>query len=161
MKLKRFAKYDLTSLSDYWLATANEIESALIQAGVTPNNYTAKELFELAKPFVLARHNFLAEGLSICTSWPDSPPNTAAETLKPLQKTSSNAKWTSSSPVKQAPADQLIRLGEVENMVGVKKSSIYEMVKHNTFPAPHKLSRRAVAWSKNEVLAWINQRISG
>lgn len=161
MKLKRFAKYDMTSLSDYWLATANEIESALIQAGLTANSYTAKEIFELAKPFVLERHKNSPEGLSICVGWADVPTEITVEEETALQKTSASAKWSSQRATKQTAPHQFIKLVEVENMVGTKKSSIYAMVKLNTFPAPHKLSRRSVVWSKNEVLDWIDQRMHG
>lgn len=54
---------------------------------------------------------------------------------------------------------RLLRLPEVESLVGLRKSSIYEGVKSGTFPAPIKLSRRAVCWSAAAIDAWITERI--
>jgi prophage regulatory protein len=54
---------------------------------------------------------------------------------------------------------RLLRLPEVESLVGIRKSSIYEGVKAGTFPAPVKLSRRAVCWPAAAIDAWITERI--
>ena len=54
---------------------------------------------------------------------------------------------------------RLLRLPEVESLVGIRKSSIYEGVKAGTFPAPIKLSRRAVCWPAASIDAWITERI--
>jgi prophage regulatory protein len=54
---------------------------------------------------------------------------------------------------------RLLRLPEVEYLVGIRKSSIYEGVKAGTFPAPIKLSRRAVCWQAAAIDAWITERI--
>lgn len=58
-----------------------------------------------------------------------------------------------------AQTERLLRLPEVENIVGLKKSSIYEGVKNSTFPSPVRLSRRAVCWSSSAINAWVNERI--
>jgi len=50
--------------------------------------------------------------------------------------------------------DRLIRLPEVLGSVGLKKTTVYDMVKRQTFPAPHKLGRTSV-WSEREVQEWI------
>jgi prophage regulatory protein len=39
------------------------------------------------------------------------------------------------------------------------KSSVYEGVKNGTFPAPIKLSRRAVCWPESRIAAWVDERI--
>jgi prophage regulatory protein len=44
-------------------------------------------------------------------------------------------------------------------IVGLQKSSIYEGVKNGTFPAPIKLSRRAVCWPESHIAAWVDERI--
>ena len=54
---------------------------------------------------------------------------------------------------------QLLRLPQVEALVGIRKSSIYDGVKAGTFPAPIKLSRRAVCWPAAAIDAWITERI--
>lgn len=53
--------------------------------------------------------------------------------------------------------DRLIRLPEVLGSVGLKKTTVYDMVKRQTFPAPHKLGRTSV-WSEREVQAWIETK---
>lgn len=55
--------------------------------------------------------------------------------------------------------ERLLRLPEVESTVGLRKSSIYDGVKRGTFPAPVKLSRRAVCWPASAIDAWITERI--
>jgi len=68
---------------------------------------------------------------------------------------------TQENPSKSAQPERLLRLPEVESMVGLRKSSIYEQVKRGDFPAPVKLSRRAVCWSSSSIDAWIADRING
>ena len=60
---------------------------------------------------------------------------------------------------KTSSPQQLLRLPQVECLVGLRKSSIYEGVKAGTFPAPIKLSRRAVCWPAAAIDAWITERI--
>jgi len=60
---------------------------------------------------------------------------------------------------KASGPQQLLRLPQVEALVGIRKSSIYEGVKAGTFPAPVKLSRRAVCWPAAAIDAWITERI--
>lgn len=57
--------------------------------------------------------------------------------------------------------ERLLRIQEVIHIVGLQKSSIYEAVKNATFPAPVRLSRRAVCWSSSAINAWVSQRING
>jgi prophage regulatory protein len=57
-------------------------------------------------------------------------------------------------------SERLLKLPEVETTVSLRRSSIYAGVKAKTFPAPIKLSRRAVAWRDSEIQAWIAGRIS-
>ena len=55
--------------------------------------------------------------------------------------------------------DRLIRLPEVENIVGLKRTQIYEMVKTHSFPAPVKLGR-ASRWSLRAVSAWMDRLVA-
>lgn len=64
----------------------------------------------------------------------------------------------SSTPVVQR--DRLIRLGQVEDLTGLKKSSIYAMVKDGTFPRQVVLSRRCSVWSESAVLTWVQAHIT-
>lgn len=54
--------------------------------------------------------------------------------------------------------DRLLRRPDVERLIGLKRSKLYAMVREGTFPAPVRLSPRAVAWREREVLDWIAQR---
>lgn len=55
--------------------------------------------------------------------------------------------------------EKLLRLPAVMAIVGLQKSSIYEGVKNGTFPAPIKLSRRAVCWPESHIATWVKERI--
>jgi prophage regulatory protein len=55
--------------------------------------------------------------------------------------------------------ERLVRLPECESIVSLKKSAIYAGVKAKTFPAPIKLSPRAVAWTFTSLQDWIADRI--
>lgn len=61
----------------------------------------------------------------------------------------------------QAQIERLIRYRELESLIGLKKSAIYDMMKAGTFPEPVQISARAVAWKESEVIAWQNKLASG
>lgn len=67
---------------------------------------------------------------------------------------------TQANPTTTSP-ERLLRLPEVESRVGLRKSSIYEMLGRTppAFPRPLKLSRRAVCWPASVIDAWIAERI--
>lgn len=56
---------------------------------------------------------------------------------------------------------QFICIKEVIDLIGLSRSTIYEKINPNskyydaTFPRPHPLGDRRVAWLKHEVLNWI------
>ncbi len=55
---------------------------------------------------------------------------------------------------------RLIRLDEVERLTGLKKSTIYTLMRGDGgFPCSVRLSVRAVAWREAEVLAWCADRV--
>lgn len=55
---------------------------------------------------------------------------------------------------------RLLRLDAVENLTGLRKSSIYTYMasKAHGFPTPVRIGARAVAWRESDVLAWIAAR---
>jgi prophage regulatory protein len=63
-------------------------------------------------------------------------------------------------PSTMAQPERLLRLPDVERLCGLRKSSIYDAVKRGDFPAPVKLSRRAVCWPSSAIDAWIKARIA-
>lgn len=62
-------------------------------------------------------------------------------------------------PTAPAPG-RLLRLESVENLTGLRKSSIYTYMasKAHGFPTPVRIGARAVAWRESDVLAWIAGR---
>lgn len=54
--------------------------------------------------------------------------------------------------------ERLLRRHEVEGLIGLKRSKLYQMIREGLFPAPVKLTDRAVAWRASEVSAWIKSR---
>lgn len=61
-------------------------------------------------------------------------------------------------PVPEEPI--LERLPHVKARTGLSRSEIYRRISLGGFPAPVKLGLRISAWSKQEVDAWISQRIA-
>lgn len=53
---------------------------------------------------------------------------------------------------------KLLRLPRVQDLTGFGKSSIYAGVKNCTFPAPVRLSARAVGWRESDIFKWIESR---
>lgn len=52
-------------------------------------------------------------------------------------------------------ADRLLKLSEVIGLTGVSKSSIARKEEAGEFPKRIKVGPRRVAWSENEINAWI------
>jgi prophage regulatory protein len=52
-----------------------------------------------------------------------------------------------------------LRLPEVKAVTGLSKSSLYELIRANSFPASVRLGPRTVAWVKSEVRQWAADRI--
>lgn len=59
------------------------------------------------------------------------------------------------------PRDRLLRLAGVEGLTGMKKSTIYRLMKERKFPAAVRLGTRMVAWPESAVLTWVQERIGG
>ena len=61
--------------------------------------------------------------------------------------------------IRQAQSDKaLLRRRQVEQLVQLSRSTIYDAVKKGNFPAPYKISARAVAWKLSEVKQWLEAR---
>ena len=58
------------------------------------------------------------------------------------------------------PTKKFIRLPEVINRTGYRRTSIYEKISEGTFPAPIKLGPRAVAWVSEEIDKWMDARVA-
>ena len=58
------------------------------------------------------------------------------------------------------PRDRFLRLPEVEQATGLKKSTIYLMQKRGEFPRCVQLTPRCVAWPASRVYQWVQDRIA-
>ena len=54
----------------------------------------------------------------------------------------------------------LLRLPQVIERVGLQRTSIYDAIKHGTFPPPIKLGRRCVAWPSDVIELWVRECIA-
>ena len=54
--------------------------------------------------------------------------------------------------------DRLLRRPEVLAMTGLSKAMLYALIEQELFPRPVRIGRRAVAWWRSEVLAWMESR---
>ncbi len=50
----------------------------------------------------------------------------------------------------------LLRLGQVEQATGLKKSAIYAKIKTGEFPVAVRLGSRSVAWRSDDIQEWID-----
>lgn len=54
----------------------------------------------------------------------------------------------------------ILRLHDVQDLVGLSRSSIYNAIANGTFPKQISLGARSVGWLKSEVEGWLNDRIA-
>ena len=61
-----------------------------------------------------------------------------------------------------SPPDDVsfLRLPDVKLVTGLSKSSLYALIRTESFPAPVRLGPRTVAWVRSEVKEWAVERIS-
>lgn len=57
------------------------------------------------------------------------------------------------------PPTRLIRLKEVQNRVGLGRSTIYRWMAEGNFPKPVRLGGHAVAWVLDDIDRWVSKRI--
>ena len=54
--------------------------------------------------------------------------------------------------------DRLLRLAEVERLVGLSRATIYRLMRAGAFPEPRRVGPRAVRWSQLEIEEWAASR---
>ena len=52
----------------------------------------------------------------------------------------------------------ILRRPKVEEIVGLSRSTIYDMISKNLFPRPIKLGIRAVGWRESTISDWLRER---
>lgn len=58
--------------------------------------------------------------------------------------------------------DPLLKRPQVEQLVGLKKSAIYNHIRAGTFPEPiHLRGKRTARWRASSIRAWIEDQPSG
>jgi prophage regulatory protein len=62
--------------------------------------------------------------------------------------------------ITQTQTTRILRRREVQALVGLARSTIYQAVAAGTFPAPIHLTQRSVGWVAAEVEAWIAARVA-
>ena len=53
--------------------------------------------------------------------------------------------------------DRLISIREVERLVGLKQSAIYDRISKSQFPPSRSLGLRTIRWLESEVEAWVHE----
>jgi prophage regulatory protein len=56
------------------------------------------------------------------------------------------------------PLNRVIRLGEVSQLVGLSKSTLYRLLQAGKFPPSIKLSDSAVGWRIRDIELWLEQK---
>jgi prophage regulatory protein len=56
------------------------------------------------------------------------------------------------------PLDRFVRMPEVVQLTGLSRRTIYRMIKEETFPQQHKLSRASVGWWLSSIKQWQTSR---
>lgn len=52
---------------------------------------------------------------------------------------------------------RLLRVKEVEQELGISRTTIWRLVKAGAFPPPLRITSKAIAWRQSDILAWQEQ----
>ncbi|EEE3718671.1 AlpA family phage regulatory protein [Salmonella enterica] len=63
-------------------------------------------------------------------------------------------------PVSAPAQERFLRLPEVIHQCGLSRSTLYDLIARNAFPAQVSLGGKNVAWLQSEVIAWMADRIA-
>ena len=55
-------------------------------------------------------------------------------------------------------SDRMLKIGEVLELSGLSKPSVYRRMKDSNFPQPKAMGPRAARWSETEVRQWLSER---
>lgn len=58
------------------------------------------------------------------------------------------------------PTGRILRLPQVCELIGLKKTMIYQMEAEARFPKRVRLGSRAVGWLEDELRAWLHERVA-
>ena len=57
--------------------------------------------------------------------------------------------------------NRIYRRPDVEQMIGLSRSTLYAMIAEGAFPRPIKLGKRAVGWREADLRTWLENRAEG
>lgn len=63
-------------------------------------------------------------------------------------------------PFSDAVQERFIRLPEVMHLCGLSRSTVYDLISRNAFPAQISLGGKNVAWLHSEITGWMADRIA-
>ncbi|HHG8774474.1 TPA: helix-turn-helix transcriptional regulator [Raoultella planticola] len=63
-------------------------------------------------------------------------------------------------PVSDITRERFLRLPEVLHLCGLSRSTVYDLIGRNAFPAQISLGGKNVAWMHSEITAWMADRIA-
>lgn len=63
-------------------------------------------------------------------------------------------------PVSPPIQERFLRLPEVIHQCGLSRSTLYDLIARDAFPAQVSLGGKNVAWLQSEVTAWMSERIA-
>ncbi|CAX61486.1 Phage transcriptional regulator, AlpA-family [Erwinia billingiae Eb661] len=73
---------------------------------------------------------------------------------------SSSAPAAPALPASLPVQERFIRLPEVMHLCGLSRSTVYDLIARDAFPAQISLGGKNVAWVASEVGSWMNDRIA-
>ena len=63
-------------------------------------------------------------------------------------------------PVSSPAQERVLRLPEVIHQCGLSRSTLYDLIARDAFPAQVSLGGKNVAWLQSEITAWMEERIA-
>ena len=63
-----------------------------------------------------------------------------------------------SDPIRHLVADKHLRRRAVEQLTGLSRSTIYDLMAKGLFPRPVRLTAKAVAWPESAIAEWLASR---
>lgn len=58
-------------------------------------------------------------------------------------------------------ANRILGIRQLEEMLGITRTTIYRWQRDGNFPAPLKLGQRANRWREDEILNWLAEQRQG
>ncbi|PAO03351.1 hypothetical protein CIW61_13490 [Enterobacter cloacae] len=80
--------------------------------------------------------------------------------MQTVYSSPSSVSVASLMPISDATQERFLRLPEVMHLCGLSRSTLYDLIARDAFPAQVSLGGKNVAWLQSEVTAWMAERIA-